>query len=180
MKPLGTGTNTITEINDMLNEYFAWRSTTPINGTLELDIVHPFDTSKMFTPVWSKIINWFVPELVLDKLYDIYLDCSFENWDGYQAIPINETTYREAEALIRALPSYVPAPDILPEPDGGIGIDWVKGEGYSFTISVSRKNVLAYAGLFGENNETFGTEVFTGTLPKAILHNLERLFSATE
>ena len=181
MKPLEPGTNTITEINNgKINEYLAWRATTPIDGTLELDFAPFLDTSKMFTSVWSKTSHWFVPELVLDKLYDIYQECSVGNWDGYGAVPIIETTCREAETLIRLLPSFVPAPNILPEPDGGIGLDWDKGEGFSFTISVSGNNVLTYAGLFGENNETYGTEIFTGSLPKAILNNLERLFSKTE
>ena len=180
MNFFGTGTNTIPEIKVMINEYLAWRATTPINGTLELDLVPSHDTSKMVTSAWYKINHWFVPELLLDKLYAVYQECSVGNWDGYGAVPITEATYREAETLIRSLPSFVSTPDVSPEPDGGIGLDWDKGEGFSFTISLSGKNVIAYAGLFGENNETYGTEILTGTIPKAILDNLERLFSATE
>ena len=176
MNHLEVGTNKIAVSTDMINAYLAWRATTPVNGTIELSFAPIIDTSKMFSQAWSRVIHWFVPELVLDELDDIYKECSTKDWDGYGAVPIIETTYREAETVIRSLPSFVPPPDILPEPDGGIGLDWDKGEGFSFTISVSGKNVLTYAGLFGENNETYGTEILSGILPKVILDNLERLF----
>ncbi len=181
MNHLETGTNTIAEIDkDKINAYLAWRATTPINGTIELSFDALLDTSETYIPAWSKINHWFVPELALDELYHLYQEYSVENWDGYGAVPISETAYREAETLVRLLPSFVPAPDILPEPDGGIGLDWDKGANFSFTISVTGNHVLAYAGLFGENNETYGTENFAGNLPKAILDNLKRLFSAAE
>lgn len=176
MNQLGAATNTIPAPLDTINEYLTWRATTPINGTIDLGFAPSLDTSKIFSRLWPSVVHWFVPELALVKLDDIYKECSTRDWDGYGAVPIIEATYREAETVIRSLPSFVPPPDILAEPDGGIGLDWDKGEGFSFTISVSGNNVLTYAGLFGENSETYGTETLAGILPKVIIDNLERLF----
>jgi hypothetical protein len=176
MNQLRAATNTIPAPIESINEYLAWCATTPINGTIDSGFAPSLDTSKIFSRLWSNFAHWFVPEVVLDKLDDIYKECSIRNWDGYGALPIIEATYREAETIIRSLPSFVPPPDILAEPDGGIGLDWDGGEGFSFTISVSGNNVLTYAGLFGDNNETYGTESLSATLPKIIVDNLERLF----
>ncbi len=68
-------------------------------------------------------------------------------------------------------------PDILPEPDGGIGLEWYKEKGFSFVISVSGKNIITYVGRFGKNNEIYGSEDFTDSVPIVILNGLKRLFS---
>ncbi|HAX99292.1 MAG TPA: hypothetical protein DCY12_10510 [Candidatus Atribacteria bacterium] len=110
----------------------------------------------------------------------IFQECSQKNWDGYDASPISEETYLEAKKFIKMLCSLpFPLPEILPEPDGQIGFEWFKEKNNLFTISLTEKNLIYYAGIFGENGETCGKEKFTDSMPKVILDNLSRLFPLT-
>lgn len=117
----------------------------------------------------------------LNHAFDaIFQECSQENWDGYDAAPISKKTYFEAKKFIEMLRSLpFPLPEILPEPDGQIGFEWYKEKNNSFTVSLTEKNLIYYAGLFGENSETCGKEKFNDSIPKVISDNLSRLFPLT-
>jgi len=110
------------------------------------------------------------------SLLECFVRCSKANWDGYNATPISESAFFEATKLLELLPSYLPLPDITPEPTGEIGLEWYKGSHFTFVASVRGNNVLSYAGLFGPGNETYGTENFTESLPRTIIENVRRLF----
>ena len=113
----------------------------------------------------------------LKSLQEAYQQYSVKNWDGYGAAPMSIDAYSEATRLIRMLPSSIPLPDIVPEPDGGIGLEWYKRKGFSFLISVSGKNTITYVGRFGKNNQTYGIENFIDSVPQVVLNGLKRLFS---
>ena len=50
------------------------------------------------------------------------------------------------------LPSSLSVPnEITPEPDGSISLEWYRGKRMLFSISLSGKNELVYAGLFVPN-----------------------------
>lgn len=114
---------------------------------------------------------------VLQALDVIYEECSEEGWDGYDAIPITEDAYNEASRLIMTLPvtSFIPMPDITPEPDGSIALEWSKDKHKIFVVSVRGKNEIVYAGIFGLN-KTHGIEYFGDSLPLIIIENLKRLY----
>ena len=112
----------------------------------------------------------------LQELWDIYRECSEDNWDGYKASPITVSTYKEAKKLLLWIPSLYPLPEILPEPDGGIALEWYKEPNISFAVSVNGTGIIHYAGLFGENNEMHGKETFTASALKTILYSLMRIF----
>ncbi len=118
-------------------------------------------------------------QILLDSLREIYQERSEENWDGYEADPITPETYFESRNLIDLLPLYLPPPDVLPEPDGGIAFEWYRGRRKVFIISVSGKNIIHYAGLFGEIRKTHGTEYFFDSLPQVIIKNIESLYAPT-
>lgn len=113
---------------------------------------------------------------ILESLNEIFEECSMEGWDGYDAPPITEEAYYEAEKLIRSLPfTAFPMPEITPEPNGDIGLEWNKGTSQVFVASVSGRNEIIYAGLFGRN-KVRGTEYFGDILPAAVIVNLQRLY----
>ena len=112
---------------------------------------------------------------VLQSLDELCKECSEEGWDGYDALPIDGDVCDEAKRLIRGLPINLPMPEIIPEPDGGIGLEWPKGKRLVFAVSVKGKNEIVYAGLFGMN-KTHGIEYFGDTLPSVIIENLRRLY----
>ena len=111
---------------------------------------------------------------IFDSLFEIYRRCAVEDWDGYGALPINENAYTEAIKLIELLPSSLPMPEITAEPSGEIGMEWRKGKRQIFVVSLSGKNTLTYAGIFGIN-KAHGTEYFGESIPHVIIENIRRL-----
>ncbi|MBU2621569.1 MAG: hypothetical protein KKD92_04550 [Proteobacteria bacterium] len=116
-------------------------------------------------------------EETLHSLYELFEECSDEGWDGYNALPISEEAYLETRKLIQSLPitSFIPMPELTPEPNGDIALEWRNGSRNIFVASVRGRNEITYAGLFGLN-KTHGTEYFNDTLPAALLENLKRLY----
>jgi len=67
-------------------------------------------------------------------------------------------------------------PEVVPEPSGEIGLEWSKGKDKVFVVSLSGKNEIVYAGLFGIN-KVHGVEYFGDAVPSTILENLRRLYA---
>lgn len=109
-------------------------------------------------------------------LDDVYQECCESNWDGYGAQPITEEVYQEAFKLLTLLPSNFPMPEVVPEPTGGIGLQWSGGKRLVFVASVRGENFITYAGIFGVN-KTHGREYFSDSLPPIITANIRRLYS---
>lgn len=110
----------------------------------------------------------------LASLDAMYRDCSVQNWDGEGAMPITLRTLREAEQLCGLLPSWVPVPEFLPEPPGAVALEWYRGKGRSYILSVSGRGYIEYAGLFGAGNELHGRVVFEDALPVEVIEQLRR------
>jgi hypothetical protein len=90
--------------------------------------------------------------------------------------PIDLHGYHLAEAFLTALPAHIPLPEVLVHPDGEIAFEWHRDPRRVVTVSVSADGTLPFAGLFGDST-TYGRERFSGTVPDAIAHCLDRLFA---
>lgn len=111
---------------------------------------------------------------VLDKAFG---ECSMPNWDGYDALPLKTESYIDIRAFIELLPSLsLPLLDIVPEPNGDIGLEWHIGRNMLFNIGFSGRGRISYAGIFGFDT-AYGVTYFSGLLPPIIIDNLRRLFS---
>ncbi len=109
-------------------------------------------------------------------LNDILKECSADNWDGYGARAIDNTSYIEALRFLDFLPKTLPTPEITIEPDGEIAFEWRHSKRRVFSVSIGGKGELTYAGLFGLN-KTHGTEIFGDEFPETILDNIQRVFT---
>jgi len=159
------------------NTSFLWRATMSDKiETLERNVL----CANRARAFWDKLEREDWSDLALKVLYEVYQECSEANWNGYDAIPMSQEAYFEARELLRMIPSSYPMPDILPEPNGEIGLEWYKDKDFVFAITVGGKNRITYAGLFGKDNETHGTEFFADSLPKVISENIERIFPSVE
>jgi len=117
-------------------------------------------------------------EEAIDLLDDVYEEASQENWDGYGALPVSSETYLEAEKLIELLPEYVSIPEILAEPTGSIGFEWILNNNkYDFVLSLKGKDEIVYAGLLGVNR-IHGKEYFGDSLPPLIERTFRRIFQS--
>ena len=47
-----------------------------------------------------------------------------ENWDGYGGLPVDQMTVENAKSVIQRLALRLPAPEISPNPNGTISMEW--------------------------------------------------------
>ena len=76
-------------------------------------------------------------------------ECSNTSWDGYGARSISAETGGRAENFILTLPDGVPVPELSPEPDGSISLDWIESPDRILSLSVGTTDRLAYAWVNG-------------------------------
>jgi len=133
---------------------------------------------KAMKRIWSsKSITFGEPLYdVVNSLVEIYRECSVHDWDGYGASSISEEAYAEAFNIIDSLPLFIEMPEIACEPTGEIAFEWNRGKEQVFVISVGGKHKINYAGIFGGNNKTHGSEYFEESLPYVVIENLRRLY----
>ena len=84
-----------------------------------------------------------------NRLNEISTECALGNWDGYNASTIKQETLDRVFEYLRSLPDAMPDPDIAPDPDGEISLEWYVDKDHLFSISINAEGRLAYAGLFG-------------------------------
>ena len=104
----------------------------------------------------------------LDELAEIWNECQSPGWDGYDAVPIEQDTLRDAYMLIESLPLGFPRPSIGAEPDGQLTLAWRTLPRRVLSISVDPDGFLHYAGLFGLSRR-YGTLAFFSTAPRELL-----------
>jgi len=122
-----------------------------------------------------KSVTWNYLGGVLAALKETYKECSEDGWDGYGALPITQETYDEAVRFLNAMPSWLPMPEIVPEPNGDIGFEWTFGKNHTLVASVDGTNRITYAGLLGIGNKSHGTEVFDGSIPQTLISHISRI-----
>lgn len=102
-------------------------------------------------------------------------ECAKESWDGYHAEPVTPATCNRVLAFLEDLPPWMRAPDIVPEADGEIAVEWYFAPNQTFSISIGEHGPLHYAGLFGHNEEIHGVAPFSDSIPGKILEFISDL-----
>ena len=94
------------------------------------------------------------------------------NWDGEGAAPLSPQAARQVMALIRVLPDHLPLPELTPEVDGCISLDWIATRHRSLSVSVDATGSLPMAWI--ENGDRgHGVVHFDGTcVPRALLRTI--------
>jgi hypothetical protein len=104
----------------------------------------------------------------LEELWEVWDECREADWDGYDALPVEQETYRAAYTLIESLPLGFPRPSIGAEPDGQLTLEWYKSPRRTLSVSVDPDGFLHYAGLYGPNKR-YGTLVFFSIAPSELI-----------
>ncbi len=112
----------------------------------------------------------------IQELDALCQEAGYENWDGDGALPVQPGARERVIALVGLLPIETPLPQCSIDPDGDISLGWHLADNYVFSVSVSGRGRLSYAGLFGES-DCYGTEWLAGTVPPEIAAHLDRLLS---
>ena len=130
--------------------------------SLSLPVTHEFER-----PVSS------ARSLALTSLMRALEECSHAGWDGYEAQAVSDEAAVRTISFLHALPSSLTPPDVVPEPDGEIAVDWYFGPSLQLSISIGPSGPLHFAGVVGEDygdlRVRHGTEPFEGVVPGDLL-----------
>jgi hypothetical protein len=113
----------------------------------------------------------------LGELTDTFLDCRREDWDGYNALPVEDAAFLRAKTLLSRLINRFPAPTASATPHGSLTLEWIVNPRRRLMLSVDSDEQLAYAGVFGTETVQ-GVANFVRDVPQEISHQLSRLYYA--
>src|SRR5260370_32668073 len=100
---------------------------------------------------------------------------SQSDWNCEGADPVSEIAIDRAIAFIHALPGSVPVPEVAPEPDGSISLDWISSRSRILSISVGVSDRLAFAWLDG-TDQGHAVARFDGErIPPLILERIREM-----
>jgi hypothetical protein len=112
---------------------------------------------------------------LLSELRAIAEDCSTDDWDGSGGVAVNTEALQKAEDLIRTLPEGIPLPEVAPEPDGSLSMDWIRDPYRLYSLSIGPLNRLAYAWLDG-TDKGHGVVGFDGiSVPSRVISDIQRI-----
>lgn len=135
--------------------------------------------SKAACAVWQSAVSsealYGTQVTALSDLRALALECAEANWDGYGAAAIDELAVRNAEDVLFALPPGIPMPDLAPEPNGGVSLEWFRSRNQMFSISVNRGLRLAYAWLDGSDRGHAVARFDQRVIPAGILEGIKRI-----
>lgn len=105
------------------------------------------------------------------------MDAYAESRQTGEVEPISEPTCRETIDFLRKLPSTLPIPEVIVEPNGDLALEWFVSNYCSFLVGFSGRGITTYAGLFGRGQKTYGTELISEAIPSSVVENIRRVFS---
>ncbi|MEO0457146.1 MAG: hypothetical protein AAF152_11295 [Cyanobacteria bacterium P01_A01_bin.114] len=108
-----------------------------------------------------------------NELFSILEKCSKQNWDGYDALPVQGVAAQTAYELIEALPLETPLPSVGAEPDGSITLEWYRHPRWILSVSVNSTATTYYAALFGLEKAS-GAVPFLEEFPATLLNLIQR------
>lgn len=109
-----------------------------------------------------------------DQLIDAYSEASQPDWEGEGSEAVAPDTLKLAKWFVESLPRKYQTPEITPEPDGHVNLEWYNGKHRLLSVSVNPDGRLHWAAIIGSEDPR-GSCVFFGEAPKTILHLLRRV-----
>ena len=104
----------------------------------------------------------------LEELDEILDECSGQDWDGYDSMPVRRNSVRYARRFLLSLPLGTEMPSLGVMPAGNVSLEWQRSPRQSLTVTVDEAGTLHYAGPLGPEG-VCGTLPYSETPPKSIL-----------
>jgi hypothetical protein len=86
---------------------------------------------------------------VLSQIQALVTECARSGWDANEAEPVSTCAAIRAGDFICALPEGFPLPELAPEPDGSISLDWIRSRNRILSLSVGTSDRLPFAWVEG-------------------------------
>jgi hypothetical protein len=116
----------------------------------------------------------FSKQSAYEDLINVWEECKTDNWDGYNAFPVQKQTFKNTYSFIESLPLGYNLPSVGVEPDGHLTLEWYRHPRWTISISISPEGILYYAALFG-NSDVRGSENFSGEISKNLFDLIQRV-----
>jgi len=111
----------------------------------------------------------------LESLEQYKADCSLPNWGGDDETAVDPLAVENAAKFLKLLPAKFHRPDVVPEADGAIALEWRFGAFRSLIVSFTNSPQIEYSLLTGRLSADFGRRQFFGLVPLEIVRNLNRI-----
>ena len=121
----------------------------------------------------SVVLGW--RDVITDSVSQLLDECSDVGWDGYDAVPVNRMSARNCALLAGLLPEGLTEPEVVPEPNGNIGLLWRNDLKISLILSVGEAGI-DYAQVVQGKTRTTGSILFANEISQDILDILTRYF----
>jgi hypothetical protein len=112
---------------------------------------------------------------VLSQLAALAGECAEDGWDGADAVAIDPVAVRSVERFVRVLPEDMPLPELAPDPDGSISLDWLCGRNRLLSLSIGATERLAYAWLDGADKGHAVARFDGQSIPSFVLDAIESI-----
>lgn len=112
---------------------------------------------------------------LLESLNEAASEALEPDWDGNDAEPVNPGAFLKAEHFIRALPDYLPDPEISIDPDGDVSFEWIPSKTKYFTVTTNNTDRLAYAWIDGTDRGHAVANMQSPVIPDRLIRELEQL-----
>jgi hypothetical protein len=109
------------------------------------------------------------------ELQAVFDQCAEEDWDGYGAKPLYGELQGRVIRFLRSLGSHIGAPEIVPEPDGAIALEWANSKHQVLSLSIDLSDQIAFAWLDGAERGK-GVLRMSSQFPEKITALLESIF----
>ena len=132
-------------------------------GPEALRILRGEETSESAVSAWQ-----LSRQDAMRDLWEIIEETSSPGWDGNDAKPLSRRAKDALVAALFTLTPHVPMPEIVPEPDGGVAMEWSSGSTRSLIVSFGPDGDLYFAVHIPGRRES-GRRPFDSQLPADLL-----------
>ena len=115
------------------------------------------------------------PISIANQFLKIQQECLVEGWDGYGANPIDDKILGNVIRFVNLLDRAIPIPELSPEPDGEIAIEWYGTNKSTISISIGVGDTINYAAIFPDQHKANGTESLTNENKTVIEHYIRKV-----
>lgn len=99
------------------------------------------------------------------------------NWDGYGAEPITPECVAHVRVILATLPEYAPSPEMFPNPNGTITLEWETDKGIA-SVEVGNTHISSFIEIDGDTQ--YFHEAHTQKLPEFLRSALVELYTSSQ